>query len=58
MRRAFHYVQQRTFKGWVDNFLKELKLAYNTHSADDTRIIFQGRQAVQICHDSHLGPES
>ena len=42
MKRAFHYVRNRTFIGWVENFLKELKLAYNTISTDDTRIIFQG----------------
>ena len=42
MRRAFKFCNQRTFSGWVENFLKELKLAYNPHSIEETRIVYSG----------------
>ena len=48
MRRAFQYFRQRTFIAWVDNFLKELKLAYNPHTGDEKRVLYQGFQAVQL----------
>ena len=46
MKRAYQFCRQRTFQGWVENFLKELKLAYDPNSMDNTRILFQGPQAV------------
>ena len=30
MKRAFKFCKQRTFSGWVENFLKELKLDFVT----------------------------
>ena len=48
MKRAYQYCRQRTFRAWVENFLKELKLAYDPHTVDDTRILYQGLQAVQF----------
>ena len=46
MKRAFLYCRQRTFRAWVENFLKELKLAYDPHAVDNARILYQGLQAV------------
>ena len=48
MRRAFKFCQQRTFSGWVEHFLKELKLAYNPHSIEETRIVYSGLHAVRF----------
>lgn len=48
MKRAYQYCRQRTFRAWVENFLKELKLAYNPHNVDDMCIMYQGLQAVQF----------
>ena len=48
MKRAFKFCKQRTFSGWVENFLKELKLAYNPHNIGETRIVYSGLHAVRF----------
>lgn len=53
MKRAYRYCKQRNFSDWVENFLKELKLAYDPNSGHDTtRILYQGMQAVQFSKTS------
>ena len=48
MKRAFKFCKQRTFSGWVENFLKELKLAYNPHSIGETRIVYSGLHTARF----------
>ena len=46
MKRALTYCQKRTFSGWVENFLKELKFASKIHSIGETRIVHNEFMAV------------
>ena len=46
MKRAFTFCNQRTFSGWVENFLKEIKLAQKPHSIEKTRVVYSGLNAV------------
>ena len=46
MKRAFKFCRKRTFQGWVENFLKELKLAYQPCASEDTKIMFLGLSAA------------
>ena len=48
MKRAFKFCRKRTFQGWVENFLKELKLAYQPCASEDTKIMFLGLSAAQF----------
>ena len=40
MKRAFKFCHTRTFSGWVENFLKELKLASNPLNIENTRVVY------------------
>jgi trehalose-6-phosphate synthase len=46
MKRAFKFCKKRTFTGWVDNFLKELKMVCQPHSVDDPKFMFMGLAAA------------
>ena len=46
MKRAFTFCNQRSFSGWVENYLKELKIACNPHSIEETLIVYSGLNAT------------
>ena len=55
MKRAFKFCHTRTFTGWVENFLKELKLASNPLKIENTRVVYGNWQAVRFAKQKSNG---
>jgi hypothetical protein len=51
MKLAYKYSSARTFKSWVENFLKDLKQAYSPEQTAQSRFVYLGLSTNSVCRN-------